>query len=125
MTLRATIAAFSGINESLFFIFLTAFIIGLLCYGFAFVRAKGLEQKVGLLFLLWAALSVPGYADTVRGTETLSGLFEWVGPYFQPIARALIGVWMWTASTGRIDATLLPAMMPRAPSPIIKHLVRH
>ncbi|MCM3870893.1 MAG: hypothetical protein ND895_09410 [Pyrinomonadaceae bacterium] len=98
MSLRATIGAFSGINESLFFLFLTAFIIGLLCYGFAFVGAKGLEQKVGLLLLLWAALSIPGYVDTVRGTEVLSAYFEWVGSYFQPIARALLGVWLWTAS---------------------------
>ena len=96
MTLRATIGAFSGINESLFFVFLTAFIIGLLCYGFAFVGAKGLEQKVGLLLLLWALLSIPGYVDTVRGRETVSSYFEWVGTYFQPIARALIGVWLWT-----------------------------
>ena len=98
VALRATIGAFSGINDSLFFVFMTAFMIGLLCYGFAFLSAKGLEQKVGLLLLLWAALSVPGYVDTVRGTEAISVHFEWVGPYFQPIARVLIGVWLWKAS---------------------------
>jgi len=102
---RATIRAFSGINESLFFIFLTGFLIGLLCYGFALLTAKGLEQKVGLLLLLWAALSVPGYVDTVRGTESLSVHFEWVGPYFQPIARALIGVWLWIASNRPASTT--------------------
>lgn len=98
VALRATIGAFSGINASLFFLFLTAFIIGLLCYGFALLSAKGLEQKVGLVLLLWATLSVPGYVDTIRGVQAFSIYFEWVGTYFQPTARALIGAWLWKVS---------------------------
>ncbi|MGH9941162.1 MAG: hypothetical protein ACRD9R_02250 [Pyrinomonadaceae bacterium] len=98
VTLRATIGAFSGINAALFFLFSTAFIIGLVCYGFALLRATGGEQKIGVLLLLWAALSVPGYVDTVTGVQTVSMYFEWVGPWFQPIARALIGVWLWKVS---------------------------
>lgn len=96
--LRATVGAFSGVNDALFFLFSTAFVIGLVCYGFALLRVEGGGQKVGALLLSWAALSVPGYVDTVTGGQTLSVYFGWVGPYFQPIARALVGVWLWKVS---------------------------
>ena len=97
--LRATIGAFSGVNAALFFLFSTAFLVGLVCYGFALLRAEGGEQKVGALLLSWAALSLPGYVDTVTGGQTISVYFDWTGPYFQPVARALIGVWLWKVSS--------------------------
>ena len=96
--LRVVIRAYAGVNEALFFLFFTAFFLGILCYGFSLARARGLGQHVGALFLLWAALSIPALVDTVTGIEATSKHFEWVGPYFQPVARALIGAWLWKTS---------------------------
>ena len=36
---RSLITAYGGINQALFFIFYTAFLIGLVCYGLAFLRS--------------------------------------------------------------------------------------
>jgi hypothetical protein len=84
-----------GVNDALFFVFYTAFVIGLLCYGAVLVRTPGYDRWMGILFVLWAAVNLPVFIDTIRATEHLGGYFEWVGPYFQPIARIAIGFWLW------------------------------
>lgn len=92
---RSLITAYGGINQALFFIFYTAFLIGLVCYGLAFLRSEGGKSQLGLLFLVWSLLSVPAFVDAITGTESLAQHFEWVGPYFLPLARLYIGVWLW------------------------------
>jgi hypothetical protein len=92
---RSLITAYGGINDALFFIFYTAFLIGLVCYGLAFLRSEGRKSHLGFLFLLWSLLSVPGFIDAIMGRESLGRYFEWVGPYFLPLARLYIGVWFW------------------------------
>lgn len=104
-SLRATIEAFAGINDALFFIFYVAFLLGVLCYGLAFVGSRGFDGKLGWLFLLWSALSVPASIDTVIGRETLGPFFEWVGPFFLPAARAIVGIWLWNKSETIAPAT--------------------
>ncbi|HEV2840951.1 MAG TPA: hypothetical protein VGW39_06480 [Chthoniobacterales bacterium] len=92
---RSLITAYGGINDALFFIFYTGFMLGLVCYGLAFLRTEGGKSQLGLLFLVWAALDVPGFIATVTGTESMGRYFEWVGPYFLPLARLYVGVWLW------------------------------
>jgi hypothetical protein len=92
---RAVIESYSGINDALFFIFYTAFTVGLICYGIAFLRTNDRMSQLGILFTVWALLNLPGWIDAVIGTDLLGRYFEWVGPAFQPVARAWIGVWLW------------------------------
>ena len=95
---RSALESFSGVNDALFFLFLLAFTIGLFCYGFALLRTKGIDQRVALLFLVWGLVSLPGLIGTILGNESLAAPFGWVGPYFQPLARLLIGIWLWSVS---------------------------
>ena len=99
---RDLFTAYTGINDALFFVFYTAFVIGLLCYGFALLRTPGFDRIMGGLFLLWALVNVPVFIDTVTASQSLGRYFEWVGPYFQPLARICIGVWLWRYSS-RLD----------------------
>ena len=92
---RGLIESYSGVNDALFFIFYTAFIVGLICYGIAFLRRNERMSQLGILFTVWALLNLPGWIDAVIGTGLLGRYFEWVGPAFQPVARAWIGVWLW------------------------------
>jgi hypothetical protein len=92
---REFIESYSGINDALFFIFYTAFTVGLICYGIAFLRTNGRMSQLGILFIVWALLNLAGWIDTVTGTELFGHYFEWVGPVFQPLARTWIGVWLW------------------------------
>ena len=96
---RNAIELFSGVNDALFFLFILAFTIGLFCYGFALLPSNGVDQRVGLLFLLWGLLSLPPLIGTIVGNEALAAPFGWVGLYFLPLARLLIGIWLWGVST--------------------------
>jgi hypothetical protein len=95
---RSAIETFSGINDALFFLFLAAFTLGLFCYGFALLQTHGANQKIAFLFLLWTLLNLPGLIAFAIGRESIGSAFEWVGPYFQPVARLLIGAWLWSVS---------------------------
>src|SRR6266404_3549897 len=95
---RGALESFSGVDDALFFLFFLAFTIGLFCYGFALLRTEGIDRRVALLFLIWGFLSLPGLIGTILGNESLAGPFGWVGPYFQPPARLLIGIWLWSVS---------------------------
>jgi hypothetical protein len=101
---RAAVDNFSGVNDALFFLFFLAFTVGLFCYGFALLSSSGMDQRVALLFLLWGILNLPGLIGTIVGNESLGGPFDWVGRYFQPMARLLIGLWLWNIGT-RFRAT--------------------
>jgi hypothetical protein len=97
-SLRALISGYSGINDALFFLFDGAFLLGTLCYGLALLGCDGFDRKIGLLFLFWFAVSLPALIDAVRGVDLLSTGFAWVGFYFIPAARAIVGLWLWQKS---------------------------
>ncbi len=98
-TFRDALEAFGGVNDTLFFLFLAAFTVGLFSYGFALLLRSGITQGIGLLFLLWGVLNLPDLVGAIAGNEALGKGFEWVGRYFQPVARLLIGAWLWNVST--------------------------
>lgn len=101
---RATIEAFGGVNDALFFVFYLAFLLGILCCGLAFLGSRGFDGKLGWLFLVWSILSVPALIDTVTGRDSLDTYFGWVGPFFLPLARAVVGIWLWNKSTTMASA---------------------
>ena len=95
---RSAIETFSGVNDALFFLFFTAFALGLFCYGLALLQTSGVDRQIAFLFLIWAFLNLPGLVAFVTGRESIGSAFEWVGPYFQPVARLLVGAWLWNVS---------------------------
>ena len=103
-TFRDALDAFAGVNDTLFFLFFAAFTVGLFSYGFVLLLRSGIDQGIGLLFLLWGVLNLPDLVGAIAGNEALGKGFEWVGRYFQPVARLLIGAWLWNISS-RLRAT--------------------
>lgn len=98
-TFRDALESFAGVNDALFFLFFAAFTVGLFSYGLALLVRRGVTQAMGLLFLLWGVLNLPDLVGAIAGNEALSKGFEWVGRYFQPAARVLIGVCLWNVSS--------------------------
>jgi hypothetical protein len=103
-TFRDALDTFAGVNDALFFVFFAAFTAGLFCYGFALLLRSGIDQGVGLLFLLWGVLNLPALVGAIAGNEALDKGFDWVGRYFQPAVRLLLGLWLWNVSS-RFRAT--------------------
>jgi hypothetical protein len=97
-TFRDALETFGGVNDTLFFLFFAAFTVGLFSYGFALILKCGLDQGVGMLFLLWGILNLPGLVGAIAGNEALGAGFDWVGRYFQPAARFLLGLWLWNVA---------------------------
>jgi hypothetical protein len=95
---RSQIAGFAGVGQALFMLFFLAFLLGNLLYGLALRRRPGLARAVGLTFLAWAALAVPTLVDETAGADRFGPYLGWVGPVFQPAARALVAVWLWRDS---------------------------
>ena len=98
-TFRDALDTFGGVNDTLFFLFFAAFTVGVFCYGLALLLRSGIDQGVGLLFLLWGVLNLPDLVGAIAGNEALGKGFDWVGRYFQPAARFLIGLWLWTVAS--------------------------
>jgi len=96
--LRTLIDGFDGVSAALFFIFSLGFTAGLVCYAIALLRSADRERRLVAFFAVWAALSSATLFDTSAGTAIFSSALWWVGPYFQPLARAYIAWWLWTAS---------------------------
>jgi hypothetical protein len=88
------IHAFSGFNDALFFIFYTAFLAGCVCYGFAYKNGTGSERKIAWLFLIWSATGIPSWLDEIFQTN-LAWYVSWMGWYYQCVARAILGIWLW------------------------------
>jgi hypothetical protein len=95
--LRTVITAFDGVNAALFFVFSVGFTAGLLCYSAALLRGDRRQRRLGVLLAVWSVFSTVTLVETALATATLSGYLAWVGPGFQPAARAYIGLWLWSA----------------------------
>ena len=104
-SMRDVLMVLPGVNATLFFIFFCAFVTGTFCYGFALAQMRGAERKIGWLFLFWGVCSLPTFIDEISGSTQLANSFEWVGLYFQPVARAVIGVWLWTVASRPVTLT--------------------
>jgi hypothetical protein len=71
-------------------------------------HGAGLERVVGVLYLVIAAWSFYGTAVN-WGAPRLPGLLDdWLYPVVQPVARTLIGVWLWRSP----PVVLSPAPVP-------------
>ena len=92
---RSFLTAYSGVNDALFFLFDTAFLAGLICYALGFLKQEGRMSRIGVLFSVWAVLTLPPILDAAQGRQLLGPYFEWVGPWFLPLARAYVAFWLW------------------------------
>ena len=93
--LHTQIVGFNGIWDALFFLLLTGFMLGNLLYGIALWKGVGLEKVLSGLFFFIAAFTLVNLISNYGGPVLLSGALGWIYPVIQPIARVLIGIWLW------------------------------
>ena len=71
--IRASLHTYSGIWNGVFFVILTTFLIGTLCYGIALASGGATERLLALLFLLAAPLCTGSWLLAGEGLRRLTG----------------------------------------------------
>ena len=81
--------------DAFYVLLLIGFMIGNIALGQRFVRARGLTRIIGCLFLAAVLLTLFYLLPELGIPVSLGSLEAWVYPATQPLARVLIGVWLW------------------------------
>lgn len=93
--LRAHISAYDAVWDSMFLLLLIGFFVGSALYGIATVRRSGFDRVLGVLYLAVALLTLGSISGELGGPVVPAALGIWLYPVLQPLARFLIGVWLW------------------------------
>jgi hypothetical protein len=89
------IAAYDNLWDAMFLLLLIAFLAGNILYACATIRGQGLTRLLGIFYFGAAFLTLSIISSELSG-PTLPPSFEaWFYPLTQPVARFLIGLWLW------------------------------
>jgi hypothetical protein len=103
--IRSNTMVYDGLWDAMYFLLLIGFTIGNTSLGVALVRRRGLTRVVGCFFFAAVALTLT-YIGRELGLPPVPDVLEtWAYPAIQPLARTLIGVWLWRAA---MEDTALP-----------------
>jgi hypothetical protein len=86
---------YDGIWDGMYALLLIAFTIGNACYAASLLSQRGLARVIGGFMIAVCLLSVC-LLTREMGLPTLpDALLQWSYPAIQPLARFLIGWWLW------------------------------
>ncbi len=95
-TMEARTAMYDGLWNGMYFLLIVGFFLANSLYAAALWRRFGLSRIVGALYAAAAALTLTIIIVEVGGPPLLPDpVAFWVYPLIQPLARTLIGVWLW------------------------------
>jgi len=104
------VAMYDGIWDALYLALLIAIIIGSACFSRLFWQSGALSRMISVFYLLAAILSGYFFFTSAGGQAFLpEKLVFWFYPLTQPLARVLIGVWLWRAAN---EEAFPPATQP-------------
>jgi hypothetical protein len=93
------VAIYDGISDALYILLLVAITLGSACFSRLCWRSDALSRTIGAFFFLVVPLSCYFFFTAIGGREFLpASLVFWFYPLTQPLARSLIGVWLWRAA---------------------------
>lgn len=95
--LHAQIATYDAVWDAMFLLLLIGFLIGNAFYGAVLIRRPGFDRILGAFFVGIALLTAAGISGELGGPVLPSALGPWLYPTIQPLARVLIGAWLWRA----------------------------
>ena len=95
-TMAARTALYDGLWNAMYFLLIVGFFIANALYAAAMWRRRGFSRVVGGFFAAAAALTLSIIVVEVGGPQVLPDRVDfWLYPLVQPLARTLIGVWLW------------------------------
>jgi len=100
MVLRT--AVYDGIWDAMYFFLIIVFFIGNVLYSIALWRGRTkLSKAVSVGYIGAALLTAPLISAEAGGPGMPESLDAWLYPAIQPLARTLIGVWLWRNAAER------------------------
>jgi len=94
-TMELRTAIYDDLWDALYFLLLIAFFIANVLYGIAMWRGKYLSKALSVGYFCAAALTATLISVEAGGPGLPAAIEAWIEPAVQPLARALIGVWLW------------------------------
>jgi hypothetical protein len=95
-TMQVRTAIYDDFWNAMYFLILLGFFIGCALYAVALWKGGRLARVVSVLYICAAALTFTLVTSELGAPPLLpSFIAEWAYPAIQPLARVLIGVWLW------------------------------
>jgi hypothetical protein len=82
------------LGYALFGFFILAFGFGNIFYGISLLPGDRMDRALASLLLLWGLGNLTVFANEFWGLRSLENFLEPFNFYYQPLVRALIGVWL-------------------------------
>jgi len=92
--------------DAMYVLLLIGFVIGNTALGLVFVRGRGMMRIVGALYLCAVVLTLFYLLPELGIPASLGPLEAWIYPATQPLARVLIGVWLWKHADDSSSGTI-------------------
>jgi len=89
---------YDGAWDALYVLLLIGFMIGNGALGVVFLRGRGLTRSVGAFYIAAVLLTLTYFLPEIGVPVSLGPMESWVYLATQPLARVLIGVWLWRHS---------------------------
>jgi hypothetical protein len=90
------------LTAPLFGLFILSFAIGNLCYGLSLWKENGHSKWVSFLLLFWAAGTFAAFGNSFWRSDKIGSFIDSYNYTFQPLVRALLGVWLWRKSNSLV-----------------------
>jgi hypothetical protein len=81
----------------MYWLLLIGFLVGNLVYSLALLKRGGFDRVIGACFLAAALLTAFILSREFGGPGLPASINPWIYPAIQPLARILIGAWLWRA----------------------------
>lgn len=81
----------------LFGMFVFAFGLGNLCYGFSLLGKEKIDRILGVILLIWSLHTLLNFFNEFWQLDSFSSFTEIFSLIYQPLARGLTGLWLWRA----------------------------
>lgn len=97
--IRTNTAMYDGLWDAFYLLLLIGFSIGNASLGIGLMRAgQGVTRIVAFFLLAAVAITLPIITGEMQLWSLPEPLASWSYPAIQPLGRALIGLWLWTAA---------------------------
>ena len=83
------------LNGTLFSVFIMAFWLGLIMYSAGLFKSTGFTKILAVVFSVWAFFHTLAIINVFYPQQWIEKFMEIFSPLYQPLARIVIGVWIW------------------------------